>query len=135
MYYPTQYKSKTPIDASQCEPGDPFYGVRYLVQAYNFLPYSHQRIKEILWTDYGLELDFIHPGYKGNRYPGYVNKYRVLNAETKEVVVERTTLNALRHFLAGRGHTVESPNHGAVTFLRAVEAIREKMEAEANEQP
>lgn len=80
-YFPTYFKYRTveiPEDKS-AGPNDLFYGVTNFVIPYTYLPYSPQRIKAIMLYDYGIELEFIHPGYKGNRYPGYVNKYRLID--------------------------------------------------------
>lgn len=129
LYFPTyfDYTSHEITMPEDISPDNPLYGVTGLTKAYDYLPYSFNRIQDIMLYDYGIELEFIHPGYKGNRYPGYVNKYRLIDYYTREVVYPRVTLKQLRYFLAPRGHILHTPNLGAVAFLRAVENAKADM--------
>ena len=108
---------------------NPFGGATGFVRRYTYLPYSHQRIKQLLMEQYGIELEYIHPGYKGGRYPGYVNSYRLKRADTGEIINPRVKLDWLRYFLAQEGHPLHEPkvkrNPGCVAFLKSVEAILE----------
>ena len=107
---------------------NPFGGATGLVRRYDYLPYSHWRIKQLMMEQYGIELEYIHPGYKGGRYPGYVNSYRLKWADTGEIINPRVKLESLRYFLAREGHPLHPPkvkrNPGCVAFLEAVETLR-----------
>lgn len=117
----------TPIPGTPSE-DNPFGGVTGIAFRYDYLPYSHWRIKELMLEQYGIELEYIHPGYKGGRYPGYVNSYRLKWADTGEIINPRVKLDWLRYFLAHEGHPLHPPeikrNPGCVAFLQAVETLR-----------
>ena len=110
--------------------GISFDDVTGFTREYDYLPYSHQRIKELMIEEYGIELEYIHPGYKGGRYPGYVNSYRLKWADTGEIINPRVKLRALRYFLAKQGHSLYPPkvqrNPRCVEFLEIVDTLKSK---------
>ncbi|MDR2284396.1 MAG: hypothetical protein LBE37_14350 [Sphingobacterium sp.] len=73
-----------------------------LKRQYSYIPYSFHRIKRIL-KESGLHLENIHAGYKGNRYKGYVEHYKIIDTATGKVHNERTNLHTLRCFFARQG--------------------------------
>lgn len=92
-------------------------------------PYSHQRIKQILLNDYHIELQPQY-SYKSNRIAPYVNRYRMVNIDTKEVLAEKITLNAIRILLTKEGYPLKEPVKpckGAIEFLKFVESKKEKL--------
>ena len=118
------------------EPNHPFYGIKSFIWLNPIcLPYSYWRIKTILKDYFGWELDRIHPGYKGGRYPGYVNKYRVIDMVTKEVIHPKVTLETLRYVLTDNGFPFEEPKNkrkpACEAFLEAVEQ-HEKLKSKLN---
>ena len=72
-------------------------------RGYDYLPYTPDRIKRILKDCFNAELENIWFGYKGHRFEGYVEHYRVIDCDTKEVLNDYATLDGLRYFLA-RNH-------------------------------
>lgn len=70
-----------------------------LTRVYNYQPYSHWRIKEILREHYGAHLHAIGE-YKANRVPGYSQRYNLINSETGEVLFENVRLDTFRYIFA-----------------------------------
>ena len=99
------------------------------VRAYTWLPYSPQRIKQLMWEKYGIELEWIHPGYKGGRYPGYRRSYVMRWADTGEIINPRIKLEQLRYFLAREGHPLYDPkvkrHYGCARFMEVLEQLKE----------
>lgn len=92
------------------------------------LPYSHQRVKEILREDYHYILKPVG-GYKANRRFGYVQKYHIMDDDTGDTIAKWVTLNAIRIILTQEGYPLTEPvqpNQGAVNFLEYVESIKEQ---------
>lgn len=112
------------------EPENPFAGATGLIQTYDWLPYSHQRIKQLFHDEYGITLDCIHPGYKGGRYPGYVNRYCLRWIDTGEIINPSVKLDWLRYFLARHGHPLHDNgpkrNPKCEAFLEAVRQQNEQ---------
>lgn len=95
----------------------------------NRIPYSCQRIKQILKEDYHYRLE-ARLGYKCNRYKGYVQKYRMIDDDTGEVLAEKVTLDALRLLLTKKGYPLYKPIQrckGAEEFMNCVEELRRKV--------
>lgn len=99
-----------------------------LKRVYDYLPYSHWRIKRILEENFNYRLENLWAGYKGNRYSGYKEKYRLINNDTGEIVNPCITLDRIRHIFANAGiplHDEESNrNQGAQHFLETVNEIK-----------
>lgn len=96
--------------------------------AHRCYPYSHQRVKQILRDDYHYDLQPLW-GYKSNRIPPYVTKYRLVNMDTGETLLEFVTLNAIRIQLTKEGYPLKEkvkPNKKAIEFLEFVEELKEK---------
>ncbi len=100
-------------------------------RGYDYLPYTSGRIKRILKEHFNAELENIWFGYKGHRFEGYVEHYRVIDCNTKEVLNACATLDGLRRFLA-RNHfplrdekseCYRNINFKAVEFM---DALRER---------
>lgn len=97
----------------------------------DFLPYSHWRIKEILKEDYHCELQPIG-GYKCNRIPHYVQKYRLYDIDNQKVLLDRITLDAMRIHLTKQGYPLKfqkhsRPNEGAMNFLDFIEVQKKQI--------
>lgn len=102
-------------------------------QVYDYLPYSHWRIKRILKENFNYRLEAIWQGYKASRYKGYVEKYRLIENDTDRIVNPCITLDQIRHIFANADiplHDEKSScnqsehNQGAQHFLEAVNSIK-----------
>ena len=94
--------------------------------AHRCLPFSHQRVRQILQSDYHCSLKPVG-GYKCNRYRGYVQKYHLINDDTGEILVEWVTMNAIRILLTQEGYKLKPEpemNPGARAFLEHVERLK-----------
>lgn len=65
--------------------------------------YSFYRIKRILKKFYNCGLQKVYPGYKGNRYPGFKNKYHIYDLETGKIIVQNAKLDVIRYYLSTIG--------------------------------
>lgn len=70
-------------------------------RVYDYLPYSHWRIKRLL-KELGWHLEPI-VGYKCNRVPGYKQKYDVVETESGKVIRKNVTLDFFREIFAKNG--------------------------------
>lgn len=89
---------------------------------YDWLPYSHQRIKEILKEHCNAYL-VPYRGYKlGRNIPNYKQNYEIRDITTDKVINERINLDALRKFFAKREFPLHRSNRNkkAANFLQAV---------------
>ena len=96
--------------------------------AHKCLPYSHQRVKQILRDYYHYRLKPVG-GYKANRRYGYVQKYHVIDTDTGETILEWVTLNAIRIVLTEEGFPLfetMKPCKGAMEFLEYIETTKNK---------
>ena len=103
--------------------------------AHKCLPYSWQRVEQILRDDYHCYLKPVPEAYKGNRYRGHVKRYTLINTDTHEIIADRVTLNAIRIIFTEEGYPLHpteeelerikeskiAPNKGAMEFLKFVE--------------
>lgn len=93
-------------------------------RVYDYLPYTHWRIKEILKVYFNAHLKCIR-GYKEGRYPGYKQHYNIHDSSTGELIREHVYLDDLRHIFAGMDFPLHEPekvrNPKAEEFLRAVQ--------------
>ena len=107
---------------------DPNIGLK---RVYDFLPYTHQRIKRIFKEDFGIRLDNIYQGYKANRREGYCELYNLVQIHDEQIVQRCLSLYDLRRFLANLDYPLtddfsigqEHRNKGAEKFLNIVEQL------------
>lgn len=106
-------------------------------RGYVYMPYTVPRIKRIFKEDFNAELIWCNGGYKADRSPFYVRKYRGQDINTKEVLFEGITMEQIRRFLAKNDYPLfdeksivntakPKRNMQAVRFLRAVAKMKEK---------
>lgn len=96
-----------------------------LHRVYDYLPYTHWRIKQILDEDCNVGIQLVR-GYKEGRYPGYKQHYRLYDKATGNIIKDFIRLDDLRRFFAARDyplHKDNSRNRGAAHFLEIVNAI------------
>lgn len=94
-------------------------------RGYDMLPYSHQRIKQILDEDCNVGMRLIR-GYKEGRYPGYRQHYQLYDKADGHIIKDFIRLDDLRRFFAQRDyplHKDNGRNRGAAYFLEIVNAI------------
>lgn len=103
-----------------------------LKRVYDYLPYTFHRIKRILEQDFGYRLENIYQGYKANRRQNYCELYNLVQIHDNQVIVERVSLDALRHFLANLDYPLEDEksvhnqserSKGAENFLNIVNKL------------
>jgi hypothetical protein len=106
-------------------------------RGYVYMPYTVPRIKRIFKEVFNAELIWCNGGYKADRSPFYVRKYRGQDINTKEVLFEGITMEQIRRFLAKNDYPLfdeksivntakPKRNMQAVRFLRAVAKMKEK---------
>lgn len=111
-----------------------FTGIK---RGYVYMPYAVPRIKRILKVDFNVELVWCNGGYKCDRSPYYVRRYRLQDINTGKVICEGVTMEQLRGFLARRDYPLfdaksmtnsskNKRNMNAVRFLRAVANAEKK---------
>lgn len=111
-----------------------FTGIK---RGYIYMPYAVPRIKRILKVDFNVELVWCNGGYKCDRSPYYVRRYRLQDINTGKVICEGVTMEQLRGFLARRDYPLfdaksmtnsskNKRNMNAVRFLRAVANAEKK---------
>ena len=111
-----------------------FTGIK---RGYVYMPYAVPRIKRILKADFNVELVWCNGGYKCDRSPYYVRRYRLQNIATGKVICEGVTMEQLRGFLARHDYPLfdeksmtnsskNKRNMNAVRFLRAVANAEKK---------
>lgn len=71
-----------------------------LHRIYDYFPYSHWQIKNILMQHYNCRLEKIWQGYKANRRKNYHEIYKIVCNDTNEVLAQKVSLDSLRHFFA-----------------------------------
>lgn len=79
-------------------------GITDVRRVYDYLPYSHQRIKRILAEDYGCHLENVWQGYKGNRHGRYVETYNMVSNATGEVIAKNVVLDQFRRMFAAKNY-------------------------------
>ena len=91
---------------------------------YDYLPYTHHRIKEILKENCHCYLKPIG-GYKCNRVPNYRQEYEIRDLTTDKVINERVNLDTLRRFFAKYDFPLHKSNRNlkAENFLQIVREI------------
>lgn len=96
---------------------------------YDWLPYSHHRIKQILRDYYGMRIERVR-AYKEGRYPGYKQRYYLYDNTTGELIRKNVRLDAFRCLFASKEfplhEEVDGRNPRAVEFLEIVDAIARK---------
>lgn len=111
-----------------------FTGIK---RGYTYMPYAVPRIKRILKADFNVELVWCNGGYKCDRSPYYVRRYRLQDINTGKTICEGVTMEQLRGFLARRDYPLfdaksmtnsskNKRNMNAVRFLRAVANAEKK---------
>lgn len=111
-----------------------FTGIK---RGYTYMPYAVPRIKRILKADFNVELVWCNGGYKCDRSPYYVRRYRLQNITTGKAICEGVTMEQIRGFLARHDYPLfdaksvangsnSKRNMGAVRFLRAVAKAEKK---------
>lgn len=111
-----------------------FTGIK---RGYTYMPYAVPRIKRILKADFNVELVWCNGGYKCDRSPYYVRRYRLQDINTGKTICEGVTMEQLRGFLARRDYPLfdaksmtnsskNKRNMNAVRFLRAVAKAEKK---------
>lgn len=96
--------------------------------AHKCLPYSHQRVKQILRDDYHCELLPLW-GYKSNRIPPYVRRYNLIDMDTRETLLKSITMNAIRIQLTKENYPLRQevkPCQGAIAFLEFLKEQNKK---------
>lgn len=73
-----------------------------LRRVYNYLPYTHWRIKRILKQRYNAKLIPIG-SYKCNRIEGYKQRYRLVDCATGRIIRKEVKLDTLRRIFAKEG--------------------------------
>jgi len=99
-----------------------------LHRVYDFLPYSHWRIKQILRDYCGAYLVCIR-AYKEGRYPGYKQRYNIYDISTDKLIRSNVRLDDLRRFFAGKDFPLQENNKRnpmAAYFLAVVNAIAQE---------
>lgn len=111
-----------------------FIGIK---RGFVYMPYTVPRIKRILKADFEVELVWCNGGYKCDRSPYYVRRYRLQDINTGKTICEGVTMEQLRGFLARRDYPLfdaksmtnsskNKRNMNAVRFLRAVAKAEKK---------
>lgn len=107
-----------------------------LHQIYDWQNYTIHRIKRVL-KQWGYHLENIWAGYKGNRYPGYVEHYQIIHTETGQIINPDTTLYGLQKIFARMDIPLydeysqinkDAPkrNSGAEDFMELLNEARQK---------
>lgn len=118
-------------DEEEIELG-PYTGLH---RVYDWLPYTHQRIKRILKEKYNARLENIWQGYKANRRWGYVEIYQIISNADDSVICRQTTLDALRKYFASKDYPLYDEksqcnqtlrSKGAEAFMAALKAAEAK---------
>lgn len=98
-------------------------------RVYDYLPYSHWRIKQILNNYYNAHLVCIR-GYKEGRYAGYKQHYNIYANGTNRLISEHVYLYDLRCIFARNGFPLHEPdinrNPSAENFLNIITELSEK---------
>lgn len=99
-----------------------------LHRVYDFLPYTHWRIKQIL-QDYFNAYLVRQRAYKEGRYAGYKQRYNIYDISTGKLIRSNIHLDDLRHFFASKDfplHEDNKRNPMAQYFLSVVNTIAEE---------
>lgn len=114
---------------------NPVNGEIQLHRIYPYRPYTYHRIKRIFLKYFNIELVYINQGYKANRRPGFRERYDLVEADTREVIVKFVTLDQCRRVLAYYYDFPEEDEYSAGVsprqwkcreFQRILEELREK---------
>uniref|UniRef100_UPI00405757F1 hypothetical protein n=1 Tax=Acetatifactor sp. TaxID=1872090 RepID=UPI00405757F1 len=103
-----------------------------LHRVYDYLPYSHWRIKQILRDYYGARLVCVR-AYKEGRYPGYKQRYYIYDIATGKLIRKDIRLDELRRLFAHEDFPLEEDNGRnpkAAQFMAIVNAIAEEQAKE-----
>lgn len=99
------------------------------VRVYDWLPYGYWRVVTLFREHYNLEVENIWQGYKSNRRPGYQELYRLVDCDTKEVIVPLTCMRKMQQFLAHQGFPQYAPkvkrHKGCVHFMEVLAQLME----------
>ena len=99
-----------------------------LHRVYDYLPYTHWRIKQIL-QDYFNAYLVRQRAYKEGRYPGYKQRYNIYAISSGKLIKKNVRLDDLRYFFASKEfplHENNKRNPMAQYFLSVVNAIAEE---------
>lgn len=107
---------------------------------YDYLPYSHHRIKQYLNDNLGMHLVCIR-GYKEGRYAGYKQHYELRENGTNKVINPWIYLDEIRRIFARNEVPLHADlleeivpkgrNKGAYLFMEAVNSIINGKEGDA----
>lgn len=106
-----------------------------LHRVYTYRPYTYHRIKRIFRDYFGIEMVHLNQEYKANRRPGFCERYNLVEADTREVVVKFVSLDQCRRVLAYYYDFPEEDSHTSGNtphewkrreFNRKLEELREK---------
>ena len=97
-------------------------------RGYDYLPYSQWRIKRVLKAYLNAYLKNRPVGYKGNRYPGFVERYDIVDCDTDEVLYSNLTLYAICRVFAScniplhddKSKSCKNINFKAIEFMDAL---------------
>lgn len=98
-----------------------------LHRVYDYLPYTHWRIKQILRDYYNARLKSVH-AYKEGRYPGYKQRYYIYDISTGKLIRKDIRLDDLRRLFARQDFPLQENNKRnpkAAAFLEIVNTIAE----------
>lgn len=97
-----------------------------LHRVYDYLPYTHWRIKQLLRDYCGAYLVCIR-AYKEGRYPGYKQRYNIHDIATDKLIRSNVRLDDLRRFFASKDFPLKEEeiqrNPMAEYFLSVVNSI------------
>lgn len=99
-------------------------------RVYDFLPYTHWRLKQLLNDYCNAHLERIR-AYKEGRYPGYRQRYNIYDNDTGKLIRSNVHLDDLRRFFASKDFplqeedTINKRNPKAEQFLEIVRNITE----------
>lgn len=106
-----------------------------LHRVYTYRPYTYHRIKRIFRDYFGIEMVHLNQEYKANRRPGFCERYNLVEADTREVVVKFVSLDQCRRVLAYYYDFPEEDEYSSGNtphewkrreFNRKLEELREK---------
>lgn len=94
-------------------------------RVYDFLPYTHWRLKNLLNDYCNAHLERVR-AYKEGRYPGYRQRYNIFDNATGNLIRRNVHLDDLRRFFASKNFPLDEENERnskAAQFLEIVNTI------------
>ena len=105
-----------------------------LHRVYDYLPYTHWHIKQILNDYYNAHLVCIR-AYKEGRYAGYKQRYNIYDNDSGSLIRKNVRLDELRRLFAHKEFPLQEDNGrnpNARQFIEYVNAIAEMQSKENN---